>query len=132
MARKQLGVAPAVSTDAVRKADLAPRVVSVTFNATPTFNIDNGDMFVFASVTGTISNMSTNMTGTPYDGQRLTWRFKDNGTARAITTWGTNFISSGVASLLASTVISKTHLVTTIYDSVTGKHVCVACDPVGY
>jgi hypothetical protein len=58
-------------------------------------------------------------------------RIKDNGTARAIT-WGTSFVSSGVATLLATTVASKTHRVGLIYDSAAAKWVCVAVDATGY
>jgi hypothetical protein len=58
-------------------------------------------------------------------------RIKDNGMARAIT-WDTSFIPSGIAAFLTTTVVSKTHLVGFIYDSVTAKWVCVAVDTVGY
>jgi hypothetical protein len=37
-----------------------------------------------------------------------------------------------VAALLTTTVISKTHMVGFIYDSVVAKWVCAAVDPVGY
>jgi hypothetical protein len=75
--------------------------------------------------------MTTNLSGTPTDGQKLTIRIKDNGTARAIT-WGASFVSSGVATLLATTVVNKTHMVGLIYDSAAAKWVCVAVDATGY
>jgi Na+/H+ antiporter NhaC len=74
--------------------------------------------------------MTTNLTGTPIDGQQLWVRIKDAGTAKAIT-WGASFIS-GPATLLATTVTSKTHMSLFMYDSVAAKFVCMACDPVGY
>jgi hypothetical protein len=75
--------------------------------------------------------MTSGLSGTPVDGQKLLIRIKDNGTARAIT-WGASFVSSGVASLPATTVISKTHLIGLVYDSVAVLWVCAASDPVGY
>jgi hypothetical protein len=71
------------------------------------------------------------VTGTPTDGQKLLVRIKDNGTARAIT-WGSSFVSSGVATLLPTTVISKTHVVGFVYDSAAALWVCVAVDAAGY
>lgn len=49
--------------------------------------------------------MTTNISGTPTDFQKLLIRIKDNGTARAIT-WGASFEAKGVA-LPTTTVISK-------------------------
>ncbi len=109
----------------------APRVNTVTSSATPSINVDTTDMFTITALAAAITSMTTNLTGTPVNGQRLTIRIKDDGTARAIT-WGASFVSSGVATLLATTVISKTHLVNLMYDSAAAKWVCVACDLVGY
>jgi hypothetical protein len=44
----------------------------------------------------------------------------------------TSFASSGVATLLATTVISKTHQIGLIYDEVKAQWVCMACDATGY
>lgn len=110
---------------------LQPRVNTTASSATPAINTDTTDMFTITALAAAITSMTSGLTGTPIDGQRLTIRIKDNGTARAIT-WGTSFINSGVASLLGTTVVNKTHLISLLYDLAAAKWVCVACDAVGY
>lgn len=107
------------------------RVTSITSSATPSLNTDTTDQLNITALAVAITSMTSGLSGTPRDGQRVMIRIKDNGTARAIT-WGTSFVSSGVATLLATTVISKTHLIGLIYDSAAVKWVCVAVDAVGY
>lgn len=107
------------------------RINSTASSATPAINTDTTDQFNITALAAAITSMTSSLTGTPRDGQHLMIRIKDNGTARAIT-WGTSFVSSGVATLLATTVISKTHLIGLIYDSAAAKWVCVAVDAVGY
>jgi hypothetical protein len=68
--------------------------------------------------------MTTNLSGTPSDGQRLTYRIKDDGNARAIT-WGSSFESVGVA-LPTTTVAGKRLVVGFMWDSVASKWGCVA------
>jgi hypothetical protein len=75
--------------------------------------------------------MTTNLSGTPNDGDELVIRIKDNGTARAIT-WGTSWQSSGNATLLATTSANMTHVMRFIYDSVAVKWVCHYCDATGF
>jgi hypothetical protein len=108
-----------------------PRVSSTASSATPSINTDTTDLFEITALAVAITSMTTNLTGTPIDGQTLLIRFKDNGTARAIT-WGTSFTSSGVATLLSTTVASKTHLVGLQYDATAAKWVCMAVDASGY
>jgi hypothetical protein len=108
-----------------------PRVVSPSSSATPSFNIDNADIVDITGLAATVTSMTSSMTGTPFHGQKLLFRFKDNGTARPIT-WGASFLSSGSGTLLATTVISKQHSVLTVYDSTVSKHVCLAADATGY
>jgi len=107
------------------------RVNTTASSATPSINTDTTDHFTITALAAAITSMTTNLTGTPRDGQKLMIRIKDNGTARAIT-WGASFVSSGVATLLATTVISKTHHIGLIYDSAAAKWVCIAVDAVGY
>jgi len=68
--------------------------------------------------------MTTNLSGTPVNFQRLIFRIKDNGTARAIT-WGASFEALGVA-LPTTTTINKRLTVGFIWDSTTSKWGCVA------
>lgn len=110
---------------------ITPRVNTTASSATPAINTDTTDLFTITALAAAITSMTTNLTGTPVDGQRLTIRITDNGTSRAIT-WGASFQSSGVATLLANTVISKVHTISMMYDSVKAKWVCLACDLVGY
>lgn len=57
----------------------------------------------------------SNPTGTPYDGQTIVYRFKDNGTARALT-WGTSFVAIGTA-LPTTTLVSKVLYVMCMYNT---------------
>lgn len=100
------------------------RVTSETSSATPTINIGRSDMHSITALAAAVTSMTTNLTGTATDGQKLVVRFKDNGTARAIT-WGASFEAKGVA-LPTTTVISKVLTVGFIYDSATSKWGCVA------
>lgn len=97
--------------------------------ATPTLNTDNYDIYTFTALAAAITSMTTNLSGTPNTGDKLLLGFKDNGTARAIT-WGASFKSSGVATLLATTVINKQHWVELMYDG--SAWVCLAVDATGY
>lgn len=119
------------SDGATWSAQALTRINSTTSSATPAINVDTTDQFNITALAAAITSMTSGLTGTPRDGQHLMIRIKDNGTARAIT-WGTSFVSSGVATLLATTVVSKTHLIGLIYDSTAAKWVCVAVDATGY
>lgn len=119
------------STNTLTNKRVTPRIGTAASNATPTINTDSYDQFNITAQAEAVTSMTTNLTGTPTDGQKLLIRIKDNGTARAVT-WGTSFQSSGSATLLATTVISKTHLSGFIYDSTVSKWVCIAVDSAGY
>lgn len=107
------------------------RVLNVTSNNTPSINTDAYDQVNILAQAGAITSMSTNLTGTPADGQELVIRVKDNGSARAIT-WGSSFQASGTVSLLTTTSPSKTHLTRFRYDSIAGKWVAIFTDATGY
>ncbi len=87
-----------------------PRVGSTTSSATPAINTDNFDIYNITALATNITSMTTSLTGTPNDGDKLIIRIKDNGTSRTIA-WGASFTSSGVATLLAATVAGKQHTV---------------------
>lgn len=111
----------------------APPSTRINFtasSATPAINVDTTDQFNITALAAAITSMTSGLSGTPLDGQKLMIRIKDNGTARAIT-WGASFASTGIATLLATTVVNKTHYVGLIYSLVTSTWDCVACDPVG-
>lgn len=94
----------------------APRVGTVASAAAPAINTDNFDLFSITAQAAAITSMTTNLTGTPVNGQTLVVRIKDNGTARAIT-WGAKFASGGVA-LPTTTVVNKVLRVAVEYDTV--------------
>lgn len=101
-----------------------PRVTTIASSATPTINTDNCNCVTITALAADITSMTTNLSGTPVNFQKLMIRIKDNGTARAIT-WGAKFEAVGVA-LPTTTVISKRLTVGFIYDTVTAKWGCVA------
>lgn len=103
---------------------IGPRVTSITSSATPTINTDNCDAVNITALAVAITSMTTNLSGTPTNFQKLTIRFKDDGTGRAIT-WGASFESVG-ATLPTTTTANKRTTVGLIYDSVAAKWGCVA------
>lgn len=103
---------------------ITQRITTITSNATPTINTDDCDAVTITALAAAITSMTTNLSGTPTNFQKLIIRIKDDGTARAIT-WGASFEAKGVA-LPTTTVISKVLTVGFIYDTVTSKWGCVA------
>lgn len=117
-------------TQTVSNKRVNPRVISGGWSAVPAINVDTTDQ-INITANQPISSMTSNLTGTPVDGQKLLIRIKDNGAARAIT-WGTSFMASGGTPLPTTTVVNKTHMIGFIYDSDVAKWVCVAADSAGY
>lgn len=118
-------VVPTISsTNTLTNKRITPRITTITSHATPTINTDNCDAVTITAQAEAITSMTTNLSGTPTNFQRLLIRIKDNGTARAIT-WGTSF-QSGSATLPTTTVAGKTLMVGLIYDSVDSKWTCEA------
>ncbi len=108
-----------------RTAQTRTRVTTVATSANPAFNVNNFDQL---NVTGLTVNMaSVGVTGTPFDGQQIRIRIKDNGTARTLA-FGANFVGQ----LLTTTVAGKTHVQHCVYDSVAAKWVGVFADVNGY
>lgn len=83
---------------------ITKRVGTVTQSATPSVNTDNMDIASITGLAQAITNMSTNLTGTPVAGDMIMFQITDNGTARAIS-WGSSFSATTVA-LPTTTVIS--------------------------
>ncbi len=93
--------------------------------ATPAINTDNYDVVNYTGIATAITNLSTNLSGTPVDGQTLRISFTDNGSARAIT-WGTGFENSIYTSLPTTTIISARLDVGFFWNTATSKWRCVA------
>lgn len=111
-------------TQTLTNKRVTPRVTTITSSATPTINTDNCDYVNITALATAITSMTTNLSGTPNHFDKLTIRFKDDGTARAIT-WGASFEACGVA-LPTTTVISKRLTVGFLYSTTTSKWGCVA------
>lgn len=84
-----------------------PRVTTLAFSATPTINTDNYDEVILNPVSGNITSMSTNLTGTPNHGEQITFHFKP--TASVSLAWGAKFEDSSITkpvSLTSGTQLS--------------------------
>jgi len=112
------------SVTAAGGARFTPRVYSA---ATVTTLIVLTDLYDAVSVTAQASAItSITPSGTPNNFDKITFRFKDNGTARVIA-WSSGFVAGGVA-LPTTTVANKVLTVGFIYDSgrATPAWTCVA------
>ena len=98
-----------------------PRAVPATVTlGNLTIDISSTDLFEAEGLTGAVTLLAPS--GIPVDGQKLIIRFKDNGTARAIT-WTTTtgaFRAVGIT-LPTTTVLSKVTYVGCIYNSTSPK-----------
>lgn len=100
------------------------RTNTVASSGTPSINTDTTDIFTITALAAAITSMTTNLSGTPVNGQKLIIRIKDDGTARAIT-WGASFASRG-ATLPTTTTVNKYLYVGFIYNSTASVWDCVA------
>lgn len=103
---------------------LDPKTNTVASSATPEIDVDTTDIFTITALAVAITSMTSGLSGTPVNGQKLIIRIKDNGTARAIA-WGASFASRG-ASLPTTTVVGKYLYVGLIYNSTASVWDCVA------
>lgn len=102
-----LGGMGATSTTTVTNKRNVPRVLPLTgAQPNPTYNTDNLDVLSFTTLTGTITNMSTNMTGTPNPFEQLVVNFNSAG-AVPITSWGANYESGAGLTLPTITVAGQ-------------------------
>jgi hypothetical protein len=100
------------------------RLVTVTQSATPTINTDNTDIASITGLAQAITSMTTNLSGTPVNGEMLMVQITDNGTARAIT-WGASFAATTSYALPTTTVISTLLRSLFQWNSGTSKWECV-------
>jgi len=118
-----IAVGPA-TTNTLTNKRITSRITTIVSNANPTIDTDNCDAVTITAQSTAIASMTTNLTGTPTNFQKLIIRIKDDGTARAIA-WGAKFVAKGVT-LPTTTVLSKLLTVGFIYDSVLTTWGCVA------
>lgn len=117
-------VIPSISsTNTLTNKRITPRTGTTTSSATPTINTDNVDFYSLTAQTVDITSFTTNLSGTPTEGQKL-WIAITGTAARAIT-WGASFEASTVA--LPTTTVSTNRLdVGFVWNTVTSKWRCVA------
>jgi hypothetical protein len=102
---------------------ITKRVSALSANsATPAINTDTTDVVHITAQTAAITSFTTNLTGTPVDGDTL--RVSVTGTTSIALTWGTSFESSTVT--LPTTTSSTTRLdVGFFWNTETSKWRCV-------
>lgn len=114
------------STNTLSNKRWVARVGSTTSSATPTINTDNVDIYKLTAQAADITSFTTNLTGTPNDGDVL--EIQITGTASRAITWGASFVASTVA---LPTTTSGTATLTVIFQYYTtssygnNKWVCV-------
>lgn len=110
-------------TETFTNKRITKRVGSTTSSATPTINTDNVDIYKLTAQAADITSFTTNLSGTPTDGQTLLIQI--TGTAARAITWGSSFEASTVA--LPTTTVSTNRLdVGFIWNTATSKWRCVA------
>jgi len=101
-----------------------PRVLASTANsATPAINTNLYDMVVITAQSVAITSFTTNLTGTPVNGQKL-W-ISVTGTTAIALTWGASFESS-LATLPTTTVSTNRLDIGFVWNVATTKWRCVA------
>ena len=110
-------------TQTLTNKRVTPRVSTTTSSATPTINTDNVDVYGLTAQAADITSFTTNLSGTPTDGQTL--RIYIVGTAARAITWGASFEASTV-SLPTTTVTTNRLDVGFLWNAATSKWRCVA------
>lgn len=118
-----ISAATLTGTQTLTNKRITARVGSTTSHATPTINTDNVDIYKLTAQAEAITSMTTNLSGTPTDGQVLL--IEITGTAARAITWGASFEASTVG-LPTTTVSTDMLAVGFLYNGVTAKWRCVA------
>lgn len=100
-----------------------PKVITTTSSATPSINVGITDMYGLTAQAVDITSFTTNLTGTPVNGQKL-WIYIVGTAARAIT-WGASFESS-IATLPTTTVSTNRLDIGFVWNTSTSKWRCMA------
>ena len=111
------------ATTNISSTRINPRALALSANsATPAINSDTYDIVVITGQTAAITSFTTNLTGTPVNGQKL-W-VSITGTAAVAITWGASFEASTVA--LPTTTVTTARLdVGFVWNVATTKWRCV-------
>jgi hypothetical protein len=100
-------------TQTLTNKRINPRVVSAASASTLTPSIATADQYAYTALASALTINAP--TGTPVDGNKLIFRIRDNGTARALT-WNATYTVVGV-SLPTTTVVNKILYVGCIYNA---------------
>lgn len=109
-------------TQTLTNKRITARIGSTTSSATPTINTDSYDIYKLTAQAADITSMTTNLSGTPVDGDQF--QLIVTGTAARAITWGTGFVA-GPTALPTTTTTTKTLYVYFQYDSVVTHWVCM-------
>ena len=110
------------STDTLTNKRITKRTGTTTSSATPTINTDNYDMYGLTAQTVNITSFTTNLSGTPTNGQEL-WIYIV-GTATRTIAWGASFEASTIA--LPTTTSGTNRLdVKFVWNAATSKWRCI-------
>jgi hypothetical protein len=121
------GYSPIDGTATLTNKRVTSRAPTVTQSATPTINTDVTDVAHITGLAQTVTSFTTNLTGTPVEGNMLRIDITDDGTARAIT-WGASF-ENGAANLPSTTTASTRLDITLYWNTVTSKWRCMFAGP---
>lgn len=111
-------------TQTLTNKRVTPRVSTTTSSGTPTINTDNVDMYGLTALAVNITSFTTNLSGTPTNGQKL-WIYIVGTAARTIA-WGASFEASGNVALPTTTVTTQRLDVGFVWNAATSKWRCVA------
>lgn len=110
-------------TQTLTNKRVTPRASTTTSSATPTINTDDVDIYGLTAQAANITSFTTNLSGTPTNGQKL-WIYIVGTDTRTIT-WGASF-EAGPAPLPTTTVTTQRLDVGFIWNSVASKWRCMA------
>lgn len=113
------------TTQTLTNKRVTQRVLALSAgSATPAINTDSYDVVKITAQSAAITSFTTNLTGTPVDGDKLRISVTDDGTGRALT-FGSSFEASTVA--LPTTTIANARLdIGFFWNTATSKWRCVA------
>jgi len=111
------------STSTLTNKRVTKRTPTVTQSATPTINTDITDVAHITGLAQAITSMTTNLTGTPVEGDTL--RIDITGTAARAITWGASF-ENGAETLPTTTVTTARLDVGFYWNTATSKWRCMA------
>lgn len=92
-----------------------PQLGTITSSATPSINTDTSNQFTITAQAVPITSMTSGISGTPTDGQKLFLRIKDNGVPQSIV-WGTAWRGIGLT-LPPITIPGGTLYIEALYNS---------------